>query len=261
MKNVKLMGFLFVLLRSGFVFSAEEITGFEDMPLRQSERAIYNDFTPVNLMDRDNNSSLSTVGFYNGHISNYLKLLRAQYPDKSCLQRYEDTKEIYEDCTDNQRCEHVMQDALIQRKISNDLGDIDLVRGKYNQAKHSAGWWKNIAYFGFAGNSQLKCWIQDQVFVQKVSDFRVQKYQELLKKFCYISSNDKKMFAQKYEGYEAYYDAVDQEYKGLCAKVEFNLKAEALIQEKHSYQRVVALTWLTVLSAASVGGYLWATKK
>ena len=258
MKNIKLMSFLFVLLQSGLVFSSEKCVGFENMPLVESQRAIYDEFTPVNLMDRENNPSTSKVGFYNGDLNKYRQALLAQYPDDSCLQRYVDTNKVYKDCTSNQRYEHVMQDTLIQRKISNDLGSIHAVRNKYLESAHSTYWWKNIAYFGFAGNSKLEN-LENQVLVQKVSDFRAQKYQELLKDFYYISIAEKKSFAEQNKG-KAAYPALHQEYEGLRDKVKFNLETEALIQEKYFYQRVITLTWMT-LGAASIGGYLWATKK
>lgn len=258
MKNIKLMSFLFVLLQSGLVFSSEKCVGFEDMPLVESQRAIYDEFTPVNLMDRENNPSLSNVGFYNGDLNKYRQALLAQYPDDSCLQRYEDTNKVYKDCTSIQRYEHVMQDTLIQRKISNDLGSILAVHDKYFESANSTGWWKNIAYFGFAGNSKLEH-LENKVLVQKVSDFRVQKYQELQKDFYYISIDEKTSFVKQNKGKTAY-PALHQEYEGLCEKVELNCKTELLTKEKHFYQRVIALTWMT-LGAASIGGYLWATKK
>lgn len=274
MKNMKLLIFFGLML--------ESIIG-------ASDRGWIVKYQPVEFafpLDHDEDGieypadklSPSKVGFYNGDMNEYVDNIQQTYPADSCLQERTisgtwldapDGTKIIEtrDWSGQEQFEHCIQDAVMQQTISNNLGSIESLSSKRNRAEKSKDFYQNIVYFGLncfwrkANLSQLS----SELLTKKVYNVRAKEYVKYknsptVSGFQYARNQfvldmNSKNFPD--DGLKFTQEKLENVYKEMSTKVLLDHQTQILNKEKRFYQGCIAVT----VTALSVGGYFWATKK
>ena len=221
----------------------------------------------------------SEVGFYNDDMNQYVQSLEKEFPNGSCLRtrcigkrdwnaKTDDREVETQDCSFDQQCEHILQDAVMQKKISDNLGSTETFMNKRDQAVRSKDFYQTIACFGLncLGRRADLPKLAPKLLAQKVSDVRALEYVQVKNHipnyYNFESARNQfveHMYSQKVDNKDNKFTKkkLDEAYSELRNKVLMNHQTQALNQEKRFYQGVIAITLTTV----GLGGYLWTAKK
>ena len=277
-----------ILMASSSSESGSDDRGFQNIPTEKESYGWIKKYIPINFayssddnISFKNNPVPSKVGFYDGDNDAYMNLILEKYPDGSCIQEQQHThKKI--DVTERERFEQIVQDALTQGRISQELSTAESfldLESKKNAAVQSRDFWNPWALFGI--RSMPAPTISPELLRKETSATRAKIYLGLKQESNLIDLRDsnnpaRNEFEEKLTVFKQNPTApegttltertipfiyaageLENNYCGLKKKVELGLQINAANREKRMYQAGFAIG---VATAAAGFGY-WYTRK